>query len=225
VLFVGLGIWQVERRTWKLALIRTIDSRIAAAPAAPPPPATWSRFDPQVQAYRRVAVQGRFLAGRSTLVQALTERGAGYWVITPLRTSQGFVILVNRGFVPTALGAVAVRGQADAPAKVTGLLRLSEPRGRLFRANDPAADRWYSRDIAAIAAKRGLGPVAPYFIDADATPNPRGWPVGGLTVVDLPNNHLVYAVTWFALAALSLFGFVRVWRDGRGSAGSKGKVA
>lgn len=91
---------------------------------------------------------------------------------------------------------------------LTGLLRQSEPRGRVLRPNNPVANRWYSRDVVAIAKARALGVVAPFFIDADAAPNPGGFPIGGLTVVTFRNAHLVYALTWFALAALSLGGLV-----------------
>ena len=91
---------------------------------------------------------------------------------------------------------------------------MTEPGGGFLRANDPAANRWYSRDVAAIAAARGLGRTAPYFVDADAAPNPGGLPVGGLTVVKFPDNHLVYALTWFALMLLALFFAWRLWRPG-----------
>ena len=143
------------------------------------------------------------------MVEALTERGPGFWVVTPLRTARG-VILVNRGFVPPERRLPATRLQARTAGMVTvtGLLRLSEPEGRVLRANRPGEDRWYSRDVAAIARRRALGPVAPYFIDADATPSPGGVPVGGLTVVQFRNPHLVYALTWFALAALAVAGLV-----------------
>ncbi len=90
-----------------------------------------------------------------------------------------------------------------------------------MHANDAGADRWYSRDVGAIAAARGLATTAPYFLDADATPIPGGFPVGGLTVLDLPNNHLVYALTWFALALLLAFtagAFARAEWRGRGRA-------
>ena len=134
----------------------------------------------------------------------MTERGPGFWVLAPFRTDDGFTVLVNRGFVPQDRRDPASRaaGQSTGETSVTGLLRMTEPGGGFLRSNDPAGDLWYSRDVAAIAAKRGLGPVAPYFIDADATPNPGGLPVGGLTVIAFPNNHLVYAITWYALAAM-----------------------
>jgi surfeit locus 1 family protein len=99
------------------------------------------------------------------------------------------------------------------PVTVVGLVRLSEPRGGFLRANDPAAGRWYSRDVAAIAAARGIAAPAPYFIDADAGANRPGWPVGGLTVIRFPNSHLAYALTWFALAVMAAAGLVRFARD------------
>jgi surfeit locus 1 family protein len=112
----------------------------------------------------------------------LTDLGSGYWVLTPLRQADGTVVLVNRGFVPPERRERGAHGAGDAEtaATVTGLLRISEPKGSFLRRNDPARERWYSRDVAAIAAARGLkGAVAPYFIDADAGGDAR---VGGAGV-------------------------------------------
>ncbi len=203
--FVALGIWQVERRAWKLDLIARVEAGTQAAPVAVPGLSQWPGFDARASEYRRVMASGRFVHDRETLVQALTVRGAGFWVVTPLRTPQG-VVLVNRGFVSSERREPATRaaGQVAGPVTVTGLLRASEPKGGFLRSNDPAGDRWYSRDVPAIAAARGVGQVAPFFVDADATPNPGGWPVGGLTVLRFNNNHLVYALTWFGLAGISL---------------------
>lgn len=198
ILFTGLGVWQLERRAWKLELIARVQSRVhvPAVPLAQAKP----------DEYRRVRVTGIFVRDRDTLTQALTERGAGYWVLTPLRTSQG-VVLINRGFVPPEHRAP---GLAHGLVTVTGLIRVSEPRGGFLRANQPGANRWYSRDVMAIARAKRLGPVASFFIDADATPNPGGYPIGGLTVVRFRNAHLVYALTWFVLAGLSLFAVMRL---------------
>ena len=96
---------------------------------------------------------------------------------------------------------------------MTGLLRMSEPGGAFLRSNDPAADRWFSRDVAAIAASRGLDKVAPYFIDAERAPGESGLPVGGLTVIAFSNNHLVYALTWGALALMAAVGAIFVNLD------------
>ncbi len=204
--FVALGAWQVERLAWKLDLIAAVNTRVAAAPVSAPGPDAWARIEARSDAYRHVTAHGVFDNGHETLVQAVTDAGPGFWVITPLRTDAGFAVLVNRGFVPADHAAPAARaaGQIIGPVAVTGLLRISEPHGAFLRANQPAAGRWYSRDVAAIAAAKGLGATAPYFVDADATPNPGGWPRGGLTVVRFRNSHLAYAATWFTLAAMSL---------------------
>lgn len=212
VVLAGLGIWQLERRAWKHELVAAVDARIHAAPVPAPGPSGWSGITAAGDAYRRVTVSGSFRGDRTTLVKAVTERGPGYWVMTPLE-APGFTVLVNRGFIPDAMRRRPPAGLGE--AHVTGLLRITEPGGGFLRTNDPGSDRWYSRDVAAIARAHGLGQVAPYFIDADAAPNPGGWPVGGLTVVRFADNHLVYALTWFGLAAMALWAARFVgWRRG-----------
>lgn len=211
----GLGIWQVERLQWKLDLISRVEQRLSASPVSPPPPSAWPSVSRDADEYLKVEAKGRFLNGSEALVQAVTALGSGFWVLTPFQTDDGFTILVNRGFVPQERRDAASRrdGAVDGETRVTGLLRLTEPGGAFLRTNDAASDRWYSRDVAAIAHARGLTDVAPYFIDADATPNPGGWPVGGLTVVSFNNHHLIYAFTWFGLSALALYGAWRLVRD------------
>ncbi len=210
LVFVGLGVWQLERRVWKLDLIARVDQRIHAPVVDAPGPQDWSGFSTPGYEYRHVRLAGRFLGGANTLVQAVTELGGGYWVLTPMHSDRGFTVLVNRGFVPQERKAEFERENAapTAPATVDGLLRISEPGGGFLRSNDPAANRWYSRDVAAIAKARGLTDVAPYFIDAGAS-GPDSWPRGGLTVVKFRNAHLVYALTWFALAAMLAIALAR----------------
>lgn len=205
--FTGLGVWQLQRLSWKLDLIARVDARVHAAPVPAPGPQAWSRVTAQSDGYRRVRVAGVFQNDRETLVEAVTELGPGFWVMTPLRTASGEEILVNRGFVPPDRASPAARaaGLASSPVTVTGLLRLTEPHGGFLRANQPGLGRWYSRDVAAIAKARGLSNVAPYFVDADATPNAGGWPRGGLTVIRFHNSHLVYALVWFGMAGMTVF--------------------
>ncbi len=200
----ALGVWQLHRRVWKLELIAQVERRIHASPVDAPGPTAWPSIDASRDAYRRVRAAGIFLNDRATLVQAATALGSGYWVMVPLQTDQGFTVLVNRGFVPSdrADPANRIASPIAARTQVTGLLRVTEPNGGFLRANDPAADRWHSRDVAAIARARHLTDIAPYFIDADAIPGDHDGPVGGLTVVSFPNNHMVYALTWFALAVM-----------------------
>jgi surfeit locus 1 family protein len=196
LLLAGLGIWQIERRAWKRDLIARTEAKLAADPR-PLRPSDWSTVRKDA-AYTRVTATGQWLPTVPVFVKAVTSAGPGAWVINPLRTPAG-IVLVNRGFVPDG------QRQAIAPpagTNATGLLRLSEPGGAFLRSNDPHGGRWYSRDVAAIARARGWRGVAPVFIDADAVPDVR-WPLGGMTVVRFPNNHLVYALTWFGLAAMA----------------------
>jgi len=210
---LGLAAWQVQRRAWKHALIEAVDSRSTAAPVAAPGPDQWPRIRQERDAYRRVAFTGRFAHDRETLVQAVTARGGGYWVLTPL-VGERFTVLVNRGFVPPDRRDPATRaaGNPAGMVRITGLLRITEPGGGFMRSNNAKADRWYSRDVTAITAARGLKRTAPYFIDADATPNQGGYPVGGLTVIRFSDNHAVYALTWLALALGCLLGAKLVWQ-------------
>lgn len=206
-LFVTLGQWQVRRLAWKLDLIERVERHLQAEPVAAPGRETWPAIaGGAVDEYLKVQVDGVFLNQHETFVQAVTEQGPGFWVLTPLRSADGALYLVNRGFVDAAHRAPATRaaGQEPGEVTVTGLLRRTEPRGGFLRRNDPAGGRWYSRDVAAIAAADGLpaADVAPYFIDADARPDAAGWPLGGLTVVRFHNSHLVYAITWYTLALM-----------------------
>jgi surfeit locus 1 family protein len=209
VLLCSLGVWQLERRVWKLDLIERVEQRVRAAPVAAPGHEDAALFS-TADEYRHVRVSGRFLHRHETLVQAVTEYGTGYWLMTPLRTDSGLIVLINRGFVPPDKRDAASRpaGQVEGNVVIAGLMRLPEGNAGFLRHNDPVADRWYARDVNAIGAARGLVEVAPYFIDADGTPNPGGWPIGGLTVVHFSNNHLIYALTWFVLALMLAVGLL-----------------
>ncbi|MGE7371194.1 SURF1 family protein [Neorhizobium sp. NPDC001467] len=199
----ALGVWQVQRLIWKRELIARVDARVHAEPVTPPPAsANVTAADDE---YKHVRISGTYLNDKEAFVQAVTSHGPGYWVVTPLLTANGSHILINRGFVPADRRDPSTRatGQVQGRTEVTGLLRISEPGGGFLRENDAANDRWYSRDVAAIASAKGVSPVAAYFIDAEATASLPQAPVGGLTVVSFPNNHASYIFTWFALALMS----------------------
>lgn len=222
--FVSLGVWQVQRMHWKHALIARVEARVDAAPVAPPAREAWTAVTAASDEYRRVELNGRFLPVPETRTQAVTALGAGSWVLAPLRTDAGDIVLVNRGFVPTGEDAAPPPTGA---VRIEGLLRISEPAGGFLRSNVPAQERWYSRDVAAIAQARGLpgAAVAPFFVDAVQAPGVAGWPRGGLTVVTFRDSHLSYALTWFGMALLTvvagarlfvLSGGLRHHRSGRG---------
>lgn len=197
--FVGLGLWQLHRLSWKHDLIARVDARIHAPPISPPAPSDWSQVDAAHDEYRRVLLHGHYLADRDTRVQALTELGSGFWVLSPFQLEDGSVVLVNRGFIAADFHNTL---PSDTASTVIGLLRLSEPGGGFLRHNIPAQNRWYSRDVTAIAAARGLQNVAPFFVDAEVDTSTPTWPRAGLTVTHFQDNHLGYALTWFALALM-----------------------
>jgi surfeit locus 1 family protein len=199
---VALGVWQLHRLTWKEALLDAINSRVHAPPVAPPPATQWSRLDPQDYEYRHVRVEGSFEPGKQALVFRNIESprgrygGVGYLVMAPLRLADGSAIVVNRGFVPQELRD-SPRIVAPASSVVTGLMRSPETRTLFTPADNPAKGEWFTRDPAAIAAALKVSDAAPFTIDADAGGD---LPEGGETVLDFPNNHFSYALTWFGLA-------------------------
>lgn len=210
LVFVALGVWQVQRRAWKHALIATVEGRVHAAPVAPPAPGGLASPEVTDLAYLRIVARGRYRPSPDILVRAVSDLGAGYWVMTPFDSDAGFAFLVNRGFVAQD-DKDRARWRPGGAVVLTGLLRPSEPGGGFLRDNDPAAGRWFSRDVAAIARAARLGVVAPYFIDADRLPGGDG-PVGGLTVIRFSDNHAVYALTWFIMALMSAFGAWQLFR-------------
>lgn len=214
--FVALGTWQVQRRAWKLDLIERVEARVGAPPVPLPPPGDWPTVSAASHEYLAVELQGRWLYRQTLLVQAVSELGSGFWVMTPLQPDGAPPVWVNRGFVPQAqraqwLGSAAPAGGADAPTVVQGLLRMTEPGGGFLRDNDPANQRWYSRDVAAMSQAVQIAPAAPFFVDVGrpgqtaATAGAHAdavWPRPGLTVVRFSNSHLVYALTWYGLALM-----------------------
>lgn len=217
-ILLGLGTWQLERKAWKEDLIARILQQSRAEPVAPPAPDAW---DEARDEFHHVRVSGRFLNDRETLVHGLAAGETpgralqGYYVLTPFVRADGGTVLVNRGFVPTELKAQADRrdGLIEGPTTVIGILRASEARGMFVPAPDPARGEWFNRDVPGIATARGLTDVAPFLIEADAVPGQTTWPRGGQLRVDLPNNHLQYAFTWFGLAACLVAVFsVFAWR-------------
>ncbi|WP_050468838.1 SURF1 family protein [Herbaspirillum chlorophenolicum] len=233
IAFVALGTWQVYRLQWKLALIAKVDARVHAAPVPAPGRDLWPQISSDADEYRRVSLSGRFLYSKTTAVQASTDLGSGSWLLTPLQTADGDLVLVNRGFVGTApiklIASTAQDGPSEQQVEVVGLMRMSEKGGGFLRSNEPEQSRWYSRDVQAIAVARGLPPdrVAPYFVDADrassqanaASAPDAEKPVGGLTVIAFHNSHLVYALTWYALALMIAGAGFWVVRDERRRAG------
>lgn len=215
-ILVGLGIWQAQRLAWKEGLLATIEARTHSAPQPLAAIEERERRAGDVD-YWPVTVHGTFLHSGERHFLSTWQGMSGFDVITPLKLDDGRFVLVNRGFVPYAQKDPATRPQGEiaGEVEVTGLARnapLAKP-SWLVPDNEPAENIFFWKDLPQMAATAGLpagAVVLPFLIDADAAPNPGGLPVGGVTIVDLPNNHLQYALTWFGLAG-ALLAVVLTW--------------
>lgn len=212
-ILIGLGTWQLQRKAWKESLIQQIEARAYGEPGSILPESEWATWRADQDEFRKVRVTGTFLHNLEAPVYGLapgTRQGAplqGYYILTPLKLPTGAIVTINRGFVPTDLKDPATRLQSrpEGEVTITGLVRAPETRNSFTPNDEPAKNLWFTRDPQAMAQTHKLDRVAPFLIDADASPNPGGWPRGGQTQLTLPNNHLQYAVTWFGIA-LTLIG-------------------
>lgn len=220
LVLIGLGTWQVQRLQWKEALLAMIAERVASPPLSLDSVTSQmsaSHEEPFTVEYLPVTVEGTFRHGSERHFFSTWKGETGYYVYTPLLLADGRYLFVNRGFIPYELKDVSKRaaGQVAGVVRITGLSRepLYEKPSALLPDNDPAKNIFYWKDIKAMQASAGLpqgAAVVPLFVDADDAPNPGGLPVGGVTLIDLPNSHLQYAVTWYGLAA-ALVGVVFTW--------------
>ncbi|WP_395773879.1 SURF1 family protein [Agrobacterium pusense] len=205
-ILLGLGTWQVKRLYWKEALLADIEERRNAAPATVAEIEAIAKSGGDIE-YRKVSLSGTFDHARERHFFATHQGRTGYYIYTPLTLADGRVLFVNRGFVPFEMKDPAKRseGQVTGEVTITGLARaplVAKP-SSLLPDNDIAKNIFYWKDLAAMASSADIAPdrLVKLFVDADAAPNPGGWPQGGVTLIDLPNNHLQYAITWYGLAA------------------------
>lgn len=214
ILFTWLGIWQIQRLHWKEQLIAQVNARLNQPPVLAPLSPTWHRINVAELAYLPVKLEGAYLTDKAIYVTSVTNYGSGYWLLMPLKRTDGSIVFINRGFVPMDFKESVDVKESNASGLaektiVTGLLRPDEGAGWLMNKNNPVQDRWYKRDIMAMARKLQLDPakIAPFFVDADKR-NDNSYPIGGLTIVNFRNAHLSYAVTWFTLALGALAALV-----------------
>lgn len=239
---IGLGTWQLQRKAWKEGLIAALTAQLAAPSIALPAAPTWPQLDENALQYHRVSFTAQLDNANEALVYAIPsafrpdvqEAGPGYWVFTPARLTDGSVVIVNRGFVPEGRQDPKSRAQGEVagPVRIVGALRWPDARHWFTPRDDPAHNLWLSRDPAAIAAAKGLGPVAPFYVEQESPAPPGGLPQPGKLVVSLPDNHLQYALTWYGLALVLAGSFIswvigsrREKSGGPGNAGSRSGVS
>jgi surfeit locus 1 family protein len=221
---VALGTWQLERLSWKEGLIAELESKLSAKPTDLPPRERWPQLSAAADEFRRVAFPAEFLDQEALVYSAGSAlrpdaSGPGYWVFSPAQLTGGSLVVINRGFVPEGKQDPKTRpqGQPQGVVEVVGAMRWPESRGTFTPNDDPEKNLWFARDPAGMAAAKGWGTIAPFYVDQEAPAAPGGLPKVGPLKASLPNNHLQYAVTWYGLALVTLISallFLRARRRG-----------
>jgi surfeit locus 1 family protein len=217
---LSLGTWQVRRLAWKEALLAEMEARRNLEPVEIDAVLRKLAAGEGIE-YLPVRVRGQFDHHHEQHFFATHKGVSGYYVYTPLKLEDGKSIFINRGFVPFDRKDTATRaeGQVDGPVAIEGYARakLDKKPSRMVPENDLAKNIYYWKDLHAMWVRAGLSKpmVHPFFIDADAKPNPGGLPVGGVTLFDQPNSHLQYAITWYGLALALVVIVVVVFLKGR----------
>lgn len=210
IILLSLGFWQLNRLAWKEALIATLRERLTAPPVPLPAPTSWAGLTAENAEFRRVSLDADFgdtlpvyvYAGAPALRPDL--RSPGYFVFLPVRSSNGFSVTVNAGWVPPDRMHPPLSGRI----RITGYLRWPETSGWFVSDHDATGRIWFVRNTPAMAKLQGWGPVAPFYIDIETPTPPGGLPKPGALEVNLRNNHLGYAWTWFGLAGTLVGVFV-----------------
>lgn len=199
IILLALGSWQVERLHWKEGLIAERTARSSGAPIPLPavtaPAASYE--------FSKTRVTGAFRNDKEMYLAARSLNGnVGYHVVTPIVLADGSVVLVDRGWVPTERKDPSQRAAGQLAGNVTleGLLRGSQKQNWLVPDNEPQHNIWFYVDTAAMGKWAGLDRVRPYFVEAGPAPNPGGYPIGGQSHIELPNNHLQYSIIWYSFA-------------------------
>lgn len=214
-LLVGLGVWQLQRRVEKHALIAALTTRVTAAPVPLPPASRWNSLDPRHDEFRRVSFTATFekrpdarvFTSGSSLRPDVS--GTGAWLFAPAQIAGGGVVVVNRGFVPDARQS-DITAAPTSPVTLTGYIRFPEQPNFLTPHEETAQRLWFLRNQNAMAKALGWGKVAPFYIDLEMPAPANGVPKPGPLEVHLRDAHMQYAITWFGLAAAVAIAFA-VW--------------
>jgi surfeit locus 1 family protein len=216
-ILIGLGIWQLDRRAWKHNLIASLNAELAKPSTDLPPRTDWATLKPSTLEYRRVSFPAEFLPGQEALVYSAGSafrpdvKGPGYWVFAPARLAGGSIVIVDRGFVPPERKDMGDRAQGEprGVVNIVGVMRWPEASGSFTPAADVKGNVWYARDLQAIEAAKQWTDVAPFYVEQESPVPPGGFPKPGKLVVNLPDNHLQYALTWFGGALLLVVLYLR----------------
>lgn len=217
-ILIALGVWQLYRLQWKLGVLARRDALIAAEPR-PLDQVLSAQASARSLDMVRVSVTcpGLAQAPAARLFSLVDGEVVNRLIsVCRLNGTGGYnAILVDRGSVPADVTAPPnLDPAAQTPVALTGVLRDPAANGGnpLTRWIAPETSQeadggtlWMRYDPPAMAAALGAENAAPVFLAAETSSNPD-WPAlkPGLPAVEIPNRHLEYALTWFALAAVML---------------------
>ncbi len=205
-ILVGLGTWQLQRLAWKQNVLARIEA-LQAAPAQPLAPVLAQVAKGADADFTRVrAICPGLAKAASVELYTLRDGQAGVRLMSACRIDDGAYgsVLVDRGYVADTVSARPPVDPADtAPVELVGVLRQPEP-GNTFSPPN-TAQRWYTRDVAGMAAVLKAARPAPLVIMAETATNPD-WKglIPAPIPADIANRHLEYALTWYGLAAALL---------------------
>ena len=192
-LFCSLGTWQLYRLQWKLNLINQISEGLKSNPI---------KYSKNIKKnYQKVVLVGEYNFKKQIYLYSLNSKGQpGFDVVTPFQTVNKENVLVNRGWIKKELKNDP---KIDYPKKIiTGMLRMANRKNIFTPDNDINANIWFSvnlEDLQKITDKK-FNKFIVYLEDKNInTPKPKK------ITVDVPNNHLKYAITWYSISISILF--------------------
>jgi len=206
-ILLALGVWQLQRLVWKQGVIAEIAAQVDGQPQSLTlaNAAQLDKFAPVTFAGRTGEQEIHVLVSRKLI-------GAGYRVVTSVQTADGQRVLLDRGFIPTTMKNDPRPPQS---LQITGNIHIPDDRNSATPDNDEVKNIWFARDIAAMARVLDTDPI----LIVARSDTGQGIAPMPLSVEGVPNDHLLYAVTWFSLAFvwLGMTGFL-LWRIKRRTA-------
>lgn len=214
-ILIALGSWQVKRLHWKEALIARVEAQIKGAPIPiadvldASPALKGGKADPE---YQPVTLSGTYDHTKELFYYTTLNGTIGWHIYTPLTIADppGHTIFINRGFIPANFKEKSSRPESLDEGKIviTGLFRWpdAEKPNSFMPDNDVKENIFFWRDLDLMRETTGLDAsrVLPFFVYAGKSED-RALPIGDVTIIRFPNNHLAYAMTWYGLG-LTLIG-------------------
>ena len=197
MLFLSLGTWQLYRLQWKQDLISQIDKGLKSTPI---------KYSNKIKNdYQRVVLNGKYNYKNQIYLYSLNAKGQpGFDVITPFKTIEGDNVLINRGWIDKEMKNKTEINLSN-KSEISGLLRKIIKKNIFKPENDTEKNIWFSININQIKKITGKNFSNHVVFLED---NVINLPVPKKITIDVPNNHLKYAITWYSISISILFYFL-----------------